>query len=93
MESKTLADWRKEIDDIDDQILQLLTKRVTIVKKIGEFKLQNNIPFFDPERKRQMLETKITQAEKLELPSFWIKKLYEVIHDLGLSIEEKLQKK
>jgi chorismate mutase len=90
--NKTLADWRNEIDEIDNQILQLLAKRIAVVKEVGKFKKNNNIPFFDPERKKKIIETKIKQAEKLGLPELFIRKIYEVIHDLGLAKEEELKK-
>ncbi|MDA0902397.1 MAG: chorismate mutase [Proteobacteria bacterium] len=43
--SKELAQFRKEIDEIDNQIIKLLDKRVKIVGKVGEHKKKNNEKF------------------------------------------------
>ncbi len=38
----SLEELRKEIDAIDSEIFNLLTKRLAVVKKVGELKKQNN---------------------------------------------------
>ena len=47
--------WRKEIDEIDKEILQLLNMRARLAIKVGALKKAADIPFCDPERERYVL--------------------------------------
>lgn len=51
-----LDDHRKRIDELDDQILKLLDERARVVADIAQAKRAANIPTFDPERERQVLD-------------------------------------
>jgi chorismate mutase len=48
--------WRKEIDDIDVELLRLLNMRARLAMKVGALKHAANLPFCDPERERSVLE-------------------------------------
>lgn len=48
--------WRKEIDDIDGEILRLLNMRARLALKVGALKQASNLPFCDPDRERSVLQ-------------------------------------
>lgn len=48
--------WRKEIDEIDDELLRLLNVRARLALKVGALKQAAHLPFCDPERERTVLE-------------------------------------
>ena len=48
--------WRKEIDDIDDELLRLLNMRARLALKVGALKQAADLPYCDPERERSVLE-------------------------------------
>ena len=48
--------WRKEIDDIDMELLRLLNMRARLAMKVGALNHAANLPFCDPERERTVLE-------------------------------------
>ncbi|WP_281951364.1 prephenate dehydratase [Nitrosophilus kaiyonis] len=50
-----LNELRKKIDSIDDEILELLNKRMEIVKKVGELKNKTGAPIYRPEREQEIL--------------------------------------
>ena len=54
-----LKKLRDEIDDIDKQIVELIEKRMKVSVKVGELKKENNIPVFDAEREKELIEEKI----------------------------------
>ncbi len=58
-----LEDYRKNIDIIDTQIMVLLDERLEIVKEIGKFKSEHNIPVLDNSREKIIYE----KINKLEL--------------------------
>lgn len=51
-----LNDFRKSIDEIDKEILNLILKRLDICRKIGKFKRENNMPVEDRKREEEILE-------------------------------------
>lgn len=50
-----LSKYRDEIDRIDSEIVALLNRRYTVVRKIGECKREHGLPVFVPERERLLL--------------------------------------
>lgn len=48
--------WRKEIDEIDVELLRLLNIRARLALKVGALKQAAHLPFCDPERERTVLE-------------------------------------
>jgi chorismate mutase len=47
--------WRKEIDEIDVEILRLLNMRARLALKVGALKCAARLPFCDPDRERFVL--------------------------------------
>ncbi len=45
-----IADWRKQIDELDVQIVQLISKRAEAAKAIGQLKRETEIPVYEPKR-------------------------------------------
>ena len=51
-----LEESRKEINEIDDQIVDLLNKRGNIVIKIGNLKKKFNLKIVQPKREIEIIE-------------------------------------
>jgi chorismate mutase/prephenate dehydratase len=60
-----LNELRSQIDNIDNEILRLLNKRMEIVKKVGEVKNSSNAPIYRPEREKEIIE-RLTALSKKE---------------------------
>jgi chorismate mutase len=86
---KTLDDLRKEIDEIDQQILEILVKRVDVVKQIGELKNEHNMPVVDEERREKVLELITQRAKIFHLSEDFVKKLFKEIHDHAVELQKK----
>ncbi len=52
-----LSDIRKDIDRIDSEMLALIAERMECSKRVAEYKRANEIPVFDAEREKQILNT------------------------------------
>ncbi len=53
--------FRKEINDIDDMILDLLAKRMSVSVQVGKFKKENNITILNSNRENEVLERLINK--------------------------------
>ena len=47
--------WRREIDEIDEELLRLLNLRASLALKVGALKQAADLPFCDPDRERSVL--------------------------------------
>lgn len=80
-----LSDYRKQIDDVDDQIIRLFQKRMEIVDGIGEYKRSHNVPVNSGSRERDVL-TRISKALPPHLEDFG-RSLYRSMFDISKAYE------
>lgn len=52
-----LLDLRNEIDDIDEQLIPLLKKRMNISKQVAEYKVKRGLPVLNEQREREILDS------------------------------------
>jgi chorismate mutase len=90
MNSDNLDQLRKEIDEIDTRIIELLTKRMDVVKRVGVYKTARNIPPLDEKRWQEVLERIVRKAKERNLSEAMIKNIYEEIHNAALALEKKI---
>ncbi|MDE7216736.1 MAG: chorismate mutase, partial [Helicobacter sp.] len=58
-----ITQLRKDIDNIDDSIFELLARRMQIVRQIGELKRQSQTRIYRPEREREILSRLHAKSE------------------------------
>ena len=51
-----IAEWRRQIDDMDEQIVSLISKRAAAAKAIGDIKRQETLPVYEPQREKDVFE-------------------------------------
>jgi chorismate mutase len=78
---------RRSIDELDGRILQLVADRVKVVLAVGQFKRENNIAAYDPERERKMLERLCSQAPE-PLDAGTVRRIFERLIDESRRIEQ-----
>jgi chorismate mutase len=71
-----LSKFRKEIDKLDKELIEIIKQRLIICKKLGDFKMKNGLRVRDRKREKQIIADKI---EKSSLDSRFIKKLFKLI--------------
>jgi chorismate mutase/prephenate dehydratase len=87
---KELEKLRKEIDEIDIEILNLLNRRANFVIDIAHIKRNKKAKFYSPEREREILE-RISALNKGPFPNDTLKGIYREILSASLSLEEPLK--
>jgi chorismate mutase len=50
---------RKEIEDIDKEMLELFVKRMDISYQIGSYKKEHHLPIFDEKREKALLDNEV----------------------------------
>lgn len=89
MEEK-LEKLRKEIDGIDESLLDLLAKRIALVREVGELKKEHGVAPLDETRWKKLLSEKLTKAKILNLSESFVEKLYALIHEHALDVQKDL---
>ena len=51
-----LEKLRKEIDQIDDKLLNLFNQRIAVVQKVGKLKRNTKAPIYRPEREKAIID-------------------------------------
>ena len=79
--SDKLAELRKEIDRLDDQIIQKIAERMKVAEKIGEYKRDNDVTVLQVSRWDEILQKRITFGKALKLEEDFTGKLLELLHN------------
>jgi len=77
---------REEIDKIDSKLLQLLNERSKLALEIGEIKKKYNLPVYDPEREKKIME-RLLKENTGPLENSAIIRLFERIIDEARRLE------
>lgn len=88
MDNMNLEELRKQIDTLDDKLVEILAERMRLSKQVGEVKKQTNTPFIDPIRFEQLLRRVIEKAKKLHLSEDLILGIYKIIHQHSVQTQE-----
>ncbi len=85
-----LAELRKIIDEIDDELINVLKKRIQIIEEIGTYKKEHNITIFQLERWQEILRTRGQWADKIGLSRQHVEKLCQLLHEESIRIQNSL---
>jgi chorismate mutase len=81
-----LPDFRRRIDDIDEQLVKLLNVRASIALEIGRIKHANGEPIYQPGREAEVL-AHVREANKGPLDEGAVTRLFERIIDEARRLE------
>jgi chorismate mutase len=84
---------RNRIDAIDTELLETLSSRVDIVKKIGQYKKDHNVTALQINRWTKLMEDRVNIGKKLELNEKFVKMLFELIHEDSVRMQTEIMVK
>ncbi len=82
-----LLDLRKEIDEIDEQLIPLLLKRMSISEQVARYKVERGIPVLNAEREQQILDN---VAAKCGAQGDTIKTVFSATMDASRALQHKI---
>jgi len=82
---KKLSLFRQEIDQIDSEVFDLLSRRMDICEKIGEVKRDNDVAILQSNRWGDIVDRVLSSADKLNLSAEFLKTVLEAIHIESIS--------
>ena len=79
--TESLGGLRKQIDEMDDQLLNLLTKRMRISREIALYKKDHNMGVVQTARYNEILDKRCAQGSLCGMSPEFVRRIYESIHE------------
>jgi len=76
-----LATLRKQIDEIDTELVELLAKRMQISREIGKYKKEHRMPVLQMGRHDEIMKTRCNAAAEMGMDSGFMKVVLQAIHE------------
>lgn len=82
-----IADWRKKIDELDRQLVELLSERARAAVEIGRLKRNTSLPIYEPVRERIVFEN-VQKMNQGPLPGKDLVRIFERIMDVMRNVQK-----
>lgn len=80
LQPESLSEMRARIDALDNELLEILAKRMEVSREIGEYKLSHGIPVIQSHRFGNLLASRIDTAASMGMGDEFVRNLFSVIH-------------
>jgi chorismate mutase len=71
---------RQQINQLDDELMQILSQRMKVADQIGAYKKQNNITILQTNRWNEILERAYKKGDQLNLSREFMTKYFDAVH-------------
>lgn len=76
-----IHELRKQIDELDNSLMELLSKRMRVCREIGQYKKEHNMTVLQTSRYNEILDKRGAQGSLCGMDSAFIKDIFEAIHE------------
>lgn len=88
--SAHIDDLRQGIDELDDELLHILVKRMSLADEIGRYKKRNNLSILQTSRWNEILEQSLEKARQHGLSDVFMNKLLRAVHQESIDRQERI---
>jgi len=85
-----LENLRAQINVVDDQLIDLLGKRMIVADKIGELKKEQNVAVLQSRRWNEILGNMVLEGSSKGLSEEFVLKMFKAIHQESINHQEKI---
>ena len=79
--TESLNELRDKIDKLDDQLLELLARRMRVSRDIGQYKKEHNMPVLQAQRYEELLDKRARQAVQMGMDREFMRSVLQAIHE------------
>ena len=79
--TENIQQLRKQIDELDNQLMELLAKRMDVCREIGRYKKEHNMTVLQTSRYNEILEKRGVQGSLTGMAPEFVAKVFESIHE------------
>ena len=80
-DAESLTELRSQIDKLDDQLLELLSRRMRVSRDIGQYKKEHNMPVLQTQRYEELLARRAGQAGQMGMDREFMRTVLQAIHE------------
>ncbi len=88
--TENLSQLRRQIDELDNSLLELLARRMRVSEEIGQYKKEHNMPILQAQRYDEILKNRIAQAEQMGMDGEFMKTVLVAIHEESVRHQQKI---
>ena len=81
MSTEGITALRKQIDELDNQLIELLAKRMRVCREIGQYKKEHNMTVLQAARYNEILDKRGAQGVLCGMSSEFTAKVFEAVHE------------
>ena len=89
---ESLENLRAQINVVDDQLIELMGRRMKVADKIGALKKEKNVAVLQSRRWNEILGKMILEGESKGLSEEFVLKMFKAIHQESINHQEKIIK-
>ena len=90
--TENLSALRRQIDECDNSLLELLARRMRIAEEIGQYKKEHNMPILQSQRYDEIIQNRISQADRMGLDAEFMKTVLVAIHEESVRHQQEIMK-
>lgn len=79
--TENLALLRHEIDRIDNDLVELLAKRMEVSRDIGQYKKEHRMPILQAQRYDSILNSRVKQGQQMDMSGEFMRAIFSAIHE------------
>ena len=79
--TENLNELRRQIDELDNQLLELLAKRMRVAREIGTYKKEHGMPVWQAARYDDLVNRRVKQAIEMDMDGEFMKNVLAAIHE------------
>ncbi len=79
--TESLKELRSQIDECDNSLIDILSRRMRISREIGTFKKEHQMTVLQTGRYSEILDKRSAQGEQCGMSGDFVKKVFEAIHE------------
>ena len=85
-----LEKLRQQINQLDDELMQMLSRRMKIAEQIGRYKKENNITILQTNRWNEIIERATTAGEKIGLSKEFVTRYFDAVHMESINHQKRI---
>ena len=85
--AENLTQLRRQIDQLDNELLDILAKRMNVSREIGEYKRTHNIPIVQSGRFGDIMSSRVMAARSLGMSEEFMRTVFSAIHEESVRVQ------
>ncbi len=91
--TESITALRKQIDELDDALIDLLAKRMRVSREIGQYKKEHGMTILQTSRYSEILDKRGAQGSLLGIGADCVKRIFEQIHEESVNQQVEVMNK